>query len=166
MKIINEIKLAVPAEQAWKIIGEQYGDAAQWTSVLEASSLIGELGVGAIRTCHSRAVGPFPASIVEERLTMFEPANYRLTYVAEKGLPGIFKKATNAWSIQPVDHNSCVVTSRAELKISVWLFPVKWIFPILISRDLKKVFEELQYYIERGKFHPRKIQSKLEPAKS
>jgi Polyketide cyclase / dehydrase and lipid transport len=155
MKMITEINVAASAKRAWQVLAEDYGNAAVWTSVLESTSLRGELGVGAIRTCHSKSVGPFPASVVEERLIEFEPDSYQFTYIADKGLPRIFKSATNAWRIHPVNDNSCKITSHATLKISRWVFPISWIFPILIKRDLKVVFEELAHYIEQGQPHPR-----------
>lgn len=166
MKIISEKTIAASAKRAWQVLAEQYGDAAVWTSALEKSTLTGQLGVGAIRTCHSKRMGFFPASVVEEQLVEYKPETFEFTYIAEKGLPGIFKKATNAWTIEPLDADSCIVRSKATLKTSAWIFPISWIFPLLIKRDLNFIFEEMAYYIERGELHPRKLQSNLKPVKT
>ncbi len=166
MKIVSEITVAASAKRAWQVLAEQYGDAGVWTSVLESTTLTGQLGVGAIRTCHSKAIGFFPASVVEEQLVEYKPETFEFTYIAEKGLPGIFKRATNAWTIQPLDAGSCIVRSQATLITSAWIFPIRWIFPLLIKRDLSKVFEEMAYYIERGELHPRKVQSNLKSEKT
>ncbi|MBV1909525.1 MAG: SRPBCC family protein [Kangiellaceae bacterium] len=165
MKIISEITVQAPAERAWQVLAEQYGEAATWTSALESSMLTGKLGVGAIRTCHSKAVGPFPASVVDEQLIEFDSDKYQFTYIVERGLPGIFRSATNAWTIIPLESQSCKIRSHATLSASPWIFPIAWIFPIIIKRDLKYIFEEMAYYIERGEIHPRKVQANLEPLK-
>ena len=165
MEIISKITVQASAERAWQVLAEQYGEAATWTSALESTILTGKLGVGAIRTCHSKAIGPFPASVVEEQLIEFNPEEYKFTYIAEKGLPSIFKSATNAWFIEPLNSQSCNITSHATLKASLWIFPIAWIFPIIIKRDLKTIFDEMAYYIERGEIHPRKVQANLEPLK-
>ncbi len=155
MEIHTEIKVSASAERAY---------AAKWTTALESSSLEGEVGLGAIRTCHSNKVGPFPAAVSKERLIDFDPEHYRFTYVVQSGLPTIFKNAQNAWSIVPINKSSCIIRSFASIEVNGWLRPINWIVLLLIKRDLKKVFEEMEYYIEHGKVHPRKAKSILEPA--
>ena len=156
MIISNEIRVSASADRAWEVLAENFGDAALWTSALNTSSLTGDLGVGAIRTCHSNKIGPFPANISKEILTEFDPRRRRFTYKVQSGLPGIFKGAQNAWSIESISHSSCIVKSRAVLELSVLIRPLSCVLSMLIKRDLKKIFEELHYYIEHNSPHPNK----------
>ena len=159
MKIRTEFKVSAPAERAWEVIAEKFGDAAEWAATLESTSLKGSLGVGAIRTCHTKGVGPFPPATIEERLIDFDPKQQRYTYVVESGLPPIFKSAQNSWSVESISETSCIVHTHVIAKLSLWLRPLEWLFPLLLKRDLKKTFEELRHYIEHGKPHPRKVKS-------
>ena len=164
MQIRTHIKVSAPAEKAWEVIGEQFGDFGKWTTALSSSSLRGELGVGATRVCHTNGFGPFPAMIAEEQLVDFNPEQKRYTYVVHKGLPAMFNRAQNAWSIETVDKTSCIIHSHVTLELKVWLRPFSWIFTLLIKRDMKKFFDEMDYFITNGEIHPRKTKSIPEPA--
>ncbi len=156
MQLHSKIEVSVPADRAWEVIADEFGNFGQITTALESSSLKGELGVGAIRVCNSKPVGPFPASVIEERLVEFDPVQKKYTYIAHSGLPAMFIKAQNTWSIESVTDTSCVIHSLAKLELKVWLRPLSGVLLWLIKRDLKKVFKELEYYIEYGNIHPRK----------
>ncbi|MBL4658898.1 MAG: SRPBCC family protein [Alcanivoracaceae bacterium] len=165
MKIRTEFKVSVPAERAWEVIAEKFGDAAEWAATLESTSLKGSLGVGAIRTCRTKGVGPFPPATIEERLIDFDSKQLRYTYVVESGLPAIFKSAQNTWSVESISETSCIIHTLVIAKLNFWLRPLEWLFPLLLKRDLKKTFEELSHFIEQGKPHPRKVKSISKRAK-
>ncbi len=164
MKIQTEIKITASQGQVWEVLAEQFGAVADWTTALRSSSLEGAVGKGAVRTCESAPFGPFPASTVKERLVEYDPQNHRFAYVAFSGLPAMFKHAQNNFSIERIDDSSCWVRSDAELALSLWLKPLGWLFAVIIKRDVKKVFEEMKYFIETGTIHPRKAASITEPA--
>lgn len=164
MQFHTKTSVSAPIEKAWEVIGEKFGDFGTWTTALNSSSLVGELGVGATRVCHTHGVGLFPAATVEEQLIDFDPEQKRYTYVVQKGLPAIFKHAQNAWSIEPVNKTSCIIHSHVTLEFKTWLRPFSWIFTLLIKRDMKKYFEEMNYFIETGKIHPRKEKAIMESA--
>jgi hypothetical protein len=83
MRMKVETTLACSAEQAWKVLGEGFGDIAKWSCSLAESSLDGEPGFGAVRTCLSaRSFGPFEAGIVTEELTEFHPGTRTFAYRA------------------------------------------------------------------------------------
>lgn len=162
MKISTKIYLSAPAEKAWEVLGDKFGDFGLWTSSLTSSKLNGNLGVGAVRTCQTPGFGPFAAAVVKERLVEFNPKEKRYTYVVESGLPAIFKNVKNSWSIESIDNKNCIIHSYAVAELSFWLRPFSWVFPLLIKRDLNKTFEEMSYFIEKGKVHPRKIKASSE----
>lgn len=163
MQIHTAINVSAPAEKAWEVIGEKFGDFGEWTTALESSSLRGELGVGATRVCRTNGVGLFPPMVAEERLITFDPEQKSYTYVVTKGLPAMFKRAQNAWSIETIDKTNCIVHSHVNIEMKTWIRPFSWIFGMAIKRDMKKFFSEMSYFIETGKIHPRKMKSIPEP---
>lgn len=164
MNITTSIKLAASQAKAWEVLAEQFGEIATWTTALRSSTLEGPVQKGAVRICESAPFGPFPASVVKERLVEYDPQNFRFAYVAYSGLPAMFKHAQNNWSIERIDESNCWVHSHAVIKISWWLKPISWLLKALIKRDVKKVVIEIQHYIETGTIHPRKAASITEQA--
>jgi hypothetical protein len=156
MNFETRIDVSASAENAWQVIGEQFGDIGKWSASLESSFLKGVLGVGAIRTCKGKGFGPFPPSTIEEKLTHFDSKKFQFTYEANKGLPAFVKKAQNAWSIEAIDSDNCIIYTRALVTLSPWMKPFGWILPMILKRDMGLFTEELIYRVEQGQPHPRK----------
>lgn len=156
MDIHTQVQVAASADNAWQVVGEAFGTVGDFTTAISASSLAGELGVGATRVCHTHNAGLFPKIVVEEVLTEFDRTNQRYTYVVNKGLPAMFEHAQNAWSIEPVDAATCVIHSHARLTLAFWFRPVEWLIKRMIQHDMKKYFEEIAYFVEHHQIHPRK----------
>ncbi|MBX2800856.1 MAG: SRPBCC family protein, partial [Myxococcales bacterium] len=72
MEMRRTIEMEASADQAWQVLGERFGDIAQWSSTLATSSLQGTLGVGATRVCQGTGFGPFPPGEVTEELVEFD----------------------------------------------------------------------------------------------
>ena len=68
MELRREVEVAATVDEAWAVLGEQFGEIAAWTNAILASSLEGKLGVGAVRTCTIEGFGPFKEGAVKERL--------------------------------------------------------------------------------------------------
>lgn len=156
MHIQTKITLSTSVQKAWEVIGLKFGHVAEWTATLESSSLEGDMGIGAVRVCKTRGIGIFPSATIKEVMTEFDPEQYRFAYKVTSGLPGMFKSAQNTFTIVPIDNKSCVVKSIAVIELTKWLRPIEWFFALLLKQDLKKVFDEMKFYIENNKVHPRK----------
>lgn len=157
MEIQTEILVDAPAAEAWRVLGQNFAAIGQWSATFRTSSLEGALGVGAIRTCEGVGFGPFPPSQVTEKLTRFDPEAMCFAYVATSGLPSFIEEASNVWSIDAMGPGKCRVRSCAEVRPVWWLRPLGFLIPLLAQRDMDRFSEELQYQIERGSPHPRKI---------
>lgn len=166
MELKTSVNVSVSAEAAWQVIGLQFGEFGQWVSALESTSLQGELGVGAIRSCRTNGFGPFPASVAEEELIEFDAERRRYTYVVSNGLPGIFKSAQNSWSVEAIDSENSVIHSHAVLELSLFLRPFGFLLKLLFRRDMEKLFAEIAFYVEQGEIHQRKIKSNAELLKT
>lgn len=163
MKIYSEHHLTASSERAWHVLGENFAKIAQWASSLESSSLDGELGLGANRTCRIKSFGPIRATTIIEELLDFDAQAMQFTYHVKSGLPPFLSCAQNKWSIQSTGEDHCKVNSEALVKLKWWFWPLQWVFMLLIKRDMNKTFEEMRYFIENDKVHPRKLKSHKEP---
>src|SRR5262245_23147190 len=100
MKLELHVEIDAPAAAAWAVLGERFGDLGAWAAPIASSSLDGELGVGAIRTCQIATFGPLALGTVRERLIAFDPGRMTLAYESVDGLPAFLTSAVNYLSIQ------------------------------------------------------------------
>ncbi len=157
----HDIIVDASAERVWQVLGLQFGDIGQWTSVVASTSISGELGVGAKRVCHLS-----PSSTVSEELTEYSPETMSYAYRAGAGVPGWVKEASNHWTIQPIDEKHCRVLIRPTIRLSWWANPIKPFCVWSTRRLLVRVGEELKHYVEKGEVHPRKIEQTAKLAAS
>ena len=129
MKLQVSSLVNTPASTAWKILGEEFADISKWNDAILKSSLDGEVGKGATRTCELKS-GP-----VTELLTRYEPKSHALTYEIRSGLPSFMGTVENAWTIQVVDENSCRVSSVITANMRWYARPIA----PLIKMNLRKL---------------------------
>lgn len=148
MKYSTEIIAEGPASAAWQVLGERFGDLG-WSSTIAESWLDTELDVGVSRTCRSAtSFGPFPPSVVTEKLTHFDRDAMELRYEATSGIPSFILKASNHWRIEAVNAQRCRILSEAEVDFAWWAAPLAWLFPMMIKNDMSRFTEELKRAVE------------------
>lgn len=150
MILENEVHVKVPASQAWQLLGEEFGQIAQWAIPITASSLNGPVQVGTTRSCEISGFGPFQASTFTEELVHFDRASQSFRYEARTGLPPLMTHAENHWQVEEAGPESCRVTSRAKLELAWWAWPVTPLLTFQIKRDSKGFMEQLRYRLEEG----------------
>ena len=109
MELRAEVVINAPAQSAWAVVGEQFGEIGQWAAPIECSSLDSPPGRGAIRTCQIIQFGPFRAGTIKERLIEFDPTAMTCTYESAEGMPAFVSKAVNTWSVHTESATRCVV---------------------------------------------------------
>ena len=160
MEMTAQIRIEVPAAQAWDVVGTRFGDVAAWAAPITASSLDRTTAAaGAVRTCHVSGFGPLGDMVVHERLLAFDDATRSLTYDAVDGLPGFVRRATNRWTVEPDGANACVVRTRATLDLAWWMRPAGPFMAARLRREGVAVLEELAHHLQTGRPHPRKATS-------
>lgn len=151
MKMHNTRTLAAPADVAWQVIGERFGDLS-WTSSIahvDLQLLDDVVGEGATRVCtSSKGFGPFAAPVLHEKLVHFDRDAMALTYVVTEGLPPLIRKAENAWRVVAVDDVTCRVESTATSTLAFWIRPLGPLLARAVNADLQNVFDELAAAIE------------------
>ncbi|GLR70206.1 SRPBCC family protein [Agaribacter marinus] len=158
MHLRNEIPVSVSSKRAWEVMGEEFGNIGLWVASLESSHLVGDLGVGAHRVCNGLGFGPFPPSIVKEKLVHFDPQKREFSYELTEGNPWFITHARNNWTITSVDENNSIIKAHAVVDIIWFMRPLAWVLPALLKKQLALFTEELSYFIESGNIHPRKQQ--------
>ena len=155
MNLIVKTPVAVPAETAWRLMGEDFGNVAEWTSFLSASSLDGPVRQGALRTCTPRkGFGPFEPAEVTERLVVYQPEAMILEYEVLVGLPDMVKTARNRWRIHAVGEGRCLIHSHAVIEIRGLMRLLSPLLKMMMLRDLRKAHHEMRYRLVEGRPHP------------
>jgi len=97
---------------------------------------------------------------VQERLTAYDELGMTYTYVATQGLPVFVRHAENTWSVQALGPDQCLVEARTMVHVA--LVPGVLVLPLMkvqLKRLVTQVFEELKYYAENDRVHPRKLKA-------
>lgn len=171
MQLSAEIRIRVPADLAWDLVGTRFGSIATWAGPISASSLdTPTTGVGSVRTCHVAGFGPMRRMVLRERLLEFDAAGRTLTYEALSGMPSFVRGATNRWSVHPDEGEAgpdgpgaCVVRTRATLRLAWWLRPLGPVLAARLRREATGVLEQLAHHLETGRPHLRPAAAGPEP---
>jgi len=154
VKIVSETVINKPIQNVWDVLGNQFGEAHKWTSILHHSE--GQGKTISDQVCESRACDIKGMGRVSEKIRTFDSKNYILKYEVVEGFPFFVKNGFNTWQLKQ-DGNSTRVIMNAEIE-------TKGIMGMMMSPMMKmqmtgmmgKFVEELKYYVENGKPHPRK----------
>lgn len=157
MRITTTTPVDVPAEQAWAIVADEFGDNANWVSTLKSSRLNRvTVEIGTARVCQLGT-----RELVEE-ITELDRDRLVLTYKMPNP-PGPVRTVTNTWTVTPGGTSRCEVTSDVHLSLHWWATPMAPLMRLNLNRVIGKALEEFRHYAETGTPHPRKMkqQSKL-----
>ena len=89
-------------------------------------------------------------------LDAFNSENYRLAYHITKGIPGIAKSASGVWSLKPLKNDQTIVSIEFEMEVKNILgYLLSPMIKLKIGKSAEEIAEELKYYMENGKAHPR-----------
>lgn len=146
------IDVDVSAERLWDVVGNNFGEVAEITSVLNASHLEGKLEVGGARVC----INPQNQRIVE-KLTVFDPTTYRLAYDGVDGFPSWVTKASNHWVVEDSDESKSRLIMQPDIQLRWYFKPIWPLMRLGVRAIIKKFAEEVKYYAETGKRHPRVV---------
>ncbi len=159
MELRVDVVIDAPPAAAWAVLGERFGYIGEWAAPITASELDGDLGVGAVRTCHVARFGPVAPGVVRERLIEFDPEHMLLAYESVDGLPSFIERAVNRLSVHALAEHRCEVRARARFELHG---PVRLVSPFFrwqMEVNAGRVLDELRYEVEHGWPHPRKLAS-------
>ncbi|MFT5512208.1 MAG: hypothetical protein ACI8SE_000605 [Bacteroidia bacterium] len=158
MKIVKELIINKPIEDTWEVLGNQFGNIDKWSSLILRSEVSGKAtlpGVNySVRSTETTG-GP-----TKQELTAFNPEQHTLSYKAIAGAPFFAKAIRATWSLSKnkSDATDLVLDFEVDFK------RIAGILTPIVKKKLGKVgdelLEELKFYVENGKPHPRKLASK------
>ena len=166
MQIQKEITVNAPIDKVWEAVGPDFAECAKWGSVLETSKATqGNVPDGAPcsgRICQTNnGMGGFT-----ETLTHYNEDKMQLAYTAQGDkMPGFVKNLRNAWKLVPVDANQTKIMANLTADI---VFPFSLLMGPMMKMQMGKMLdmglEDLKFYVENGKPHPRKIEAQRKAA--
>lgn len=155
MQIITETIISKPRAAVWEVAGTQFGNAYLWASALDYSVGHGAAIAGPVceaRTCDVQGMGR-----INEKLREFDPANFTLAYEVIEGFPFFVKRGLNRWQLLPEGDNRTRLRSTATVEtkgfVGLMMAPM---MKMQVSGIMRRTLEELKFYVENGRPHPRK----------
>ena len=154
MQMKGKITIDAPVDKVWAVLGRDFSRIDQWASIITKSSgaEIPESELNG-RVCSAKGFGD-----TLEALVNYDEAAMCFTYKALKGLPWFMTSAQNNWSVRELGNGQCEVASRAEIYMR--LFPgiiLAPLFKLMMGRKSREMFEELKFFVENDRPHPRKL---------
>ncbi|MEM6782442.1 MAG: SRPBCC family protein [Bacteroidota bacterium] len=160
MNIDKTIQIDAPAARVWDILGHRFHDAGLWASAIahsaprEAGPIAGDAPFDQNGRACDTTLGPF-----RETLQHYDEQAMRYGYTAEGDtMPFFVKRLQNNWTVRAEGPRRTTVVMEMEAQ----LLPVfAQLMGPLMKRQFDKVLtettEELKYYIEHDRPHPRKV---------
>lgn len=158
MDINKKITIDKPVEEVWEVLGNQFGQISNWASLIKESKVYGESKLNGV-DFSIRETNTLKG-ITKQEITSFEPEKHSLSYKSISGTPPIIKEVRANWSLAKNDSNTTklVMDFTADMKgLGFILAPI---VKIKLGKIGDELLEELKYYLENGKQHPRKIGKK------
>jgi uncharacterized membrane protein len=157
MNIIKKTTIGKPVEEVWEVLGNQFGQISNWASLIKQSKVYGDSKLNGVN--YSIRETNTLKGITKQEITSFEPEKHSLSYKSISGTPAIIKEVRAHWSLVKNDSNSTklVMDFTADMKgLGFILAPI---VKMKLSKIGDQLLEELKYYLENGKQHPRKIEN-------
>jgi len=154
--IKDSIHINAPIEEVWKISALDFGGIYKWQSGVNLSTAEG-VGPNAApceeRVCHVNVKG---FGKTHEQFISYEPERFRFSYKVVQGMPSFVKSAVNEWT-HVREGKGTRLTMEAHMEVPGLMgFIMGPLMRRQMSKLLGEALEELKFYIEKGKPHPRK----------
>jgi len=153
LKVAIEINASI--KKVWQVLGDNFEHIGDWAGLILDSYRLDSTGINGAyggRVCLVRGMGE-----THEEIIYIDREKYQFAYKAIKGLPFFIRRAENHWSLQELSSQRVMVTSAAQIEFtrlaSLIIAPF---FGRLMYRVGIKTMEELKYFVENEKVHPRK----------
>lgn len=145
------------SNEVWSVMGLQFDQVHLWCSNFLESKPGGSKKFEALEYSHRSTMTERGETI--QVLDSFDTENYSLTYHITKGKPGIAKTASGVWSLEVVQDNKTKVTIAFDMEVKNAVgYVLSPIIKLKIGKSAEEIAEELKYYMENGKAHPRKLE--------
>ena len=156
----KELVIEKNINKIWEVMGTQYTQVHLWSTNFKASKAGGIPKLQGLNYLH-RITQTDRGETIQE-LDKFDNDNHTLAYHISKGLPTIAKTAVGVWSLVKIESNKTKVVLEFEMETNGFKgLMLSSIIKGKLGKSAMEMAEELKFYLENGKAHPRKIESQL-----
>jgi hypothetical protein len=162
LQLKRQMTINAAAQKVWHVLAHEFSNVGQFASSIPESKPVTDIPapdgaeVGG-RVC-ATAVPGFAA--VREIFTYYDEQSMRFGYEPTEGRPWFIKRAENHWAVRVLGPQTALVESRADLEVNLFLGmflgPLAKLF---MGRVSAQFFEELKYFVEHDRPHPRKLRA-------
>ena len=152
----EEVMIEKNINEVWEVLGNQFTEANIWASNFKYSKSGGEPKLPGLDYLHRETMTENGENFQE--LDEFDPINYSLSYHISRGVPAIAKSGLGEWSLTKTKENQTQMNVHFIIKTKGLLGLI--MSPVVskkVERASSEIVEELKYYLENGKPHPRKL---------
>ena len=159
--INRDLQINAPIEKVWQVIGHEYADAYKWASSLKHSEALDSASMNG-SSCTERGCDIDGFGKITEKMLAYSNQEHLLTYEVTDGLPFFVIKMENTWKLYTTSEGKTNVEIRMRMQTKGFM---GWLMGGIIKRKTEKLLdeslEELQFYVENGKPHPRTVKASL-----
>lgn len=133
----------VPAETLWTLFAEQFGDVANWISLLDESGIEGPdktMREGAVRYCTDTK-----GATIKEVAQVYDPAQMILEYAITEGAPAWAGRASNRWTFRNLPDGRSEAHSRVTMPLPRFLWPFTPLMRLYLNRIYRTVFRDIDH---------------------
>ena len=153
MKLTTEHKIDAAPEAVWDLMGERFADIGQWSNTVVHSSLEGELGQGALRTCELKPT-PSGLSVIQERITEFDRNEKTFAFDIVTGLPGFMRRVNSRWTIKSAAGGGTRAINTLTIDVAWWMRPMLPVIRGQFAKTIRGFIPE----IERAAGQPLRVE--------
>ena len=148
MEIKRQVTVNASADKVWKILGADFNNISEWSSLVLESNPIPDLPPGSGRVCHVKGSGE-----VVETIYQYDDDRRELAFILKgKKIPFFMQKIDNTWSVKPKGDDR----SELQVHVNVTVMPVfKQLMSGMLSKGMAKtadgILSELKYFAENDR---------------
>jgi len=152
----EEVMIEKNIDEVWEVLGNQFTEVHVWSSNFKSSKAGGKPKLPGLDYLHRETMTEKGENFQE--LDKFDPVNYSLSYHISRGVPAIAKNGLGEWSLTKTKENQTRMNVHFILETKGLLgFIMSPIVSKKVGSASAEIAEELKYYMENGKPHPRKL---------
>ena len=150
MEIKRTFTVNKSIDATWAVLGNDYGGAYKWGTGLYHTEGKGTPTLSGAefdqRYCETN-VGN-----ITEKVLVFDPKSYQLSYEVIDGFPGFVKSGVNTWTLRQLSPNKTEVSVHFVAVLGGIVGTImKPIMNWQLSKSFDQVLEDFKVYVETGK---------------
>jgi len=166
-KEINiDIDINASIEDVWQVVGIEYADAYKWASGITHSKALNNISLNG-SLCTERGCDVTGVGQITEKMLAYSDDEHLLSYEVTSGLPNFVSTAQNTWKLTTITGSKTHLEMRIKMQTKGF---IGWLMGGIIKQKLQnradRTLEELKYYVENGKAHPRTLKANAKAAKA